>query len=117
MERDRTALLCHFTTDHIRRADGGLYVCTPVDPLLVVLPLLERARGAGQREGGEGIFCDPEQILQVGRLHNCTQLQPCRWYGFPVAAVTNCTAPALSPGPVPTFACPRRAWSRLQRSS
>lgn len=83
VEPDRATLLCHSTTNHIRPADGGLYVCTPVDPLLVVLPLLERARGAGQREGGEGIFCDPEQILQVGRLHECMQLQPCRWYGMP----------------------------------
>ena len=36
---------------------------TPVDPLFVALPLLERARGA-LREGSVGLFCDLEQVLQ-----------------------------------------------------
>ena len=38
-------------------------MCTPVDPLFLALPLLERARGA-QREDSAGLFCDMEQVLQ-----------------------------------------------------
>ncbi|GAB4822260.1 hypothetical protein N2152v2_009306 [Parachlorella kessleri] len=52
--------------------DGGLYVCTPVDPLFLALPLLERARGA-QREGSAGLFCDMEQVLQGVRPHSVAQ--------------------------------------------
>eukprot|EP00887_Chlorella_sp_A99_P003218 scaffold9.g3218.t1 len=40
---------------------GGLYVATPVDPLLILLPLLEEARGANG--AGVGVFCDLEQML------------------------------------------------------
>lgn len=39
-------------------ADGGVFLGTPVDPLLVVLPLLERARAE------QNVFQDLEQILR-----------------------------------------------------
>ena len=39
-------------------ADGGLYLGTPVDPLLVLLPLLEKARAE------QNVFQDLEQILR-----------------------------------------------------
>ena len=38
--------------------DGGLYLATPVDPLLLALPLLERARAQ------QNVFQDLEQILR-----------------------------------------------------
>jgi ribonuclease H2 subunit B len=38
-------------------ADGGMYLCTPVDPLLILLPVLEQCRG-------EGTFCDLENVLE-----------------------------------------------------
>jgi hypothetical protein len=38
-------------------ADGGLFLATPVDPLLVLLPLLEAARDA------QNVFQDLEQLL------------------------------------------------------
>jgi hypothetical protein len=39
-------------------ADGGLHLATPIDVLLVLLPLLDRCRG-------EGTFCDAEQLLSL----------------------------------------------------
>lgn len=39
-------------------ADGGVFIATPVDPLLVLLPLLEQARAA------QNVFQDIEQILR-----------------------------------------------------
>ena len=45
-------------------ADGGLYLATPVDPLLLALPLLAAARGAVEGDRA-GRFCDLEQILEV----------------------------------------------------
>ena len=39
-------------------ADGSLYLATPIDPLLVALPLLERARAQ------QNVFQDLEQILR-----------------------------------------------------
>ena len=41
--------------------DGSLYLSTPVDPLLLLLPLLERAKG--DAAPGAGRFCDLEQVL------------------------------------------------------
>lgn len=38
-------------------ADGGLFLATPVDPLLVLLPVLEAARD------GQNVFQDLEQLL------------------------------------------------------
>ncbi|KAL4447480.1 hypothetical protein ABPG75_004699 [Micractinium tetrahymenae] len=40
-------------------SDGGLYLCSPVDPLLLLLPLLERAREQ------QNVFQDLEQILSM----------------------------------------------------
>ncbi len=39
-------------------ADGALHVCSPVDPLLVLLPTLERLAAAGT-------FVDAEQVLEA----------------------------------------------------
>ena len=39
-------------------ADGGMYLATPIDPLLVMLPLLERAREQ------QNVFQDIEQVLR-----------------------------------------------------
>ena len=43
-------------------ADGGLYLATPLDPLLVALPLLERARAQ------QNVFQDLEQVLRCPPL-------------------------------------------------
>ncbi|KAL4434615.1 hypothetical protein ABPG77_002738 [Micractinium sp. CCAP 211/92] len=40
-------------------SDGGLYLCSPLDPLLLLLPLLERARAQ------QNVFTDVEQILSM----------------------------------------------------
>ncbi|KAF5842512.1 ribonuclease H2, subunit B [Dunaliella salina] len=42
-------------------ADGSLYLCTPLDPLFPLLPILEKARNKGA--GNEGVFCALDQIL------------------------------------------------------
>ena len=39
-------------------ADGSLYIATPIDPLFILLPALEKASASG------GMFCDMETILQ-----------------------------------------------------
>lgn len=39
-------------------ADGGLYVANRVDPLFLLLPVLDKARGGGR-------FCDLEHILET----------------------------------------------------
>ncbi|KAI7835459.1 hypothetical protein COHA_010634 [Chlorella ohadii] len=50
--------------------DGGLYVATPVDPLLLVLPLLERARAQ------QNVFQDLEQILSMAASPSAHLLAP-----------------------------------------
>lgn len=65
----------------LTHADGGLYLATPVDPLLVLLPLLEAARGTWGSSSAAGMFCDVEQILSS--------------LGHPTAALL---APLLAPG-------------------
>ncbi|CAK0787484.1 hypothetical protein CVIRNUC_010704 [Coccomyxa viridis] len=42
--------------------DGSMYLCTPVDPLFLALPLLESSRM--QAAGEQGVFCEAEQLLQ-----------------------------------------------------
>ena len=52
--------------DELSPPDGGLYLATPLDPLLVALPLLERARAQ------QNVFQDLEQILRWGAaLQQC----------------------------------------------
>lgn len=50
--------------------DGGLYLSTPVDPLLLLLPLLERARAQ------QNVFQDLEQILSVATSPSAHMLLP-----------------------------------------
>ncbi|GAX75496.1 hypothetical protein CEUSTIGMA_g2939.t1 [Chlamydomonas eustigma] len=44
-------------------ADGGLYISSPVDVLLVLLPFLEKCRNKVAGGSEEGFFCDIDQIL------------------------------------------------------
>ncbi|GMH33303.1 hypothetical protein BSKO_01137 [Bryopsis sp. KO-2023] len=36
--------------------DGGVYLCAPIDPLFLILPILERAKRKSR--DGPGVFCD-----------------------------------------------------------
>lgn len=51
-------------------SDGGLYLCTPLDPLLLLLPLLERARAQ------QNVFQDLEQILSMAASASAHLLAP-----------------------------------------
>eukprot|EP00798_Chlamydomonas_sp_ICE-L_P004557 gene4557-14737_t len=42
-------------------SDGGVYMATPVDPIFVLLPVLERSRA--KTASSSGMFCPLEQIL------------------------------------------------------
>ncbi|PRW60264.1 ribonuclease H2 subunit B [Chlorella sorokiniana] len=50
--------------------DGGLFLATPVDPLLLVLPLLEQARAQ------QNVFQDLEQILSMAASPSAHLLAP-----------------------------------------
>jgi len=50
-------------------ADGALNLCTPIDPLFIVLPALEKARV-------EGKFCDIEQCLECTGCSGSRLLTP-----------------------------------------
>ncbi|KAL4856766.1 Ribonuclease H2 subunit B [Chlorella vulgaris] len=50
--------------------DGGVFIATPVDPLLVLLPLLEQARAA------QNVFQDIEQILSTAASSSAALLLP-----------------------------------------
>lgn len=56
--------------------DGSLLMCTPVDVLFLLLPMLERGRQ--QKDEGAGRFCDAEQLLTstVEHCPSCQQLIP-----------------------------------------
>ncbi|CAL5222476.1 g4847 [Coccomyxa viridis] len=43
--------------------DGSMYLCTPVDPLFLALPLMESNRM--QADGEQGVFCEADQLLQT----------------------------------------------------
>ena len=72
-------------------ADGGMYLATPIDPLLVMLPLLERAREQ------QNVFQDIEQVLgwvaecalRVHTADECSLAGLAGW-GLP-AFVKSCT--------------------------
>lgn len=66
-------------------ADGGAFLATPVDPLLLLLPVLEAARG-------EGRFCDVEHILECAGAAAAALLAPL------VAAQLRCVCDAKEAG-------------------
>ncbi|EIE24959.1 hypothetical protein COCSUDRAFT_83651 [Coccomyxa subellipsoidea C-169] len=52
--------------------DGGLYLCTPVDPLIMALPLLEASRK--EIDGNEGVFTERDELLQTEACSGNAQL-------------------------------------------
>lgn len=77
-------------TTAARHADGGLYLCTPLDPLLLLLPLLERARAQ------QNVFTDVEQILRCSLLALDACMDPRADCGRSVSC--SCTFCCASPG-------------------
>lgn len=55
--------------------DGSLYLATPVDPLFIVLPLLEQARMRVAGSGNGGKFRDLGEILYVPGYPGYSQLE------------------------------------------
>lgn len=53
--------------------DGGFYLCTPVDPVLLALPLLQKAASDSRFQLLEQIFDDP-QFPSAGQLEGCAGL-------------------------------------------
>ncbi|CAL8467533.1 g7071 [Coccomyxa elongata] len=43
--------------------DGAMYLCTPVDPLFLALPVLESSRNKG--DGNEGVFTERDELLRT----------------------------------------------------